>query len=287
MHDVRPELHYQVGATPGLTEDPRCVRDERCQALIASLPEEARPYPIQGPDPKWRFFWRYGESLPAGTETKFPQLNADPVTPAAFPQWPEVMNAWAQQLFQSVTTCAEMCALGLDLPRDAFTRRARYGPHLLAPTASDLEKYGGKVGTVLAGFHYDLNLLTIHRRSRYPGLYIWPRNTGLKLPVRMPEGCLLVQAGRQMEMLTDGEILAGYHEVVVTEATRDAMARNRARGGEARPMWRISSTMFYHVASDEVLEPIQPRFSASSAYPPVLCGDYVQEQLRGIALKKH
>ena len=42
-------------------------------------------------------------------------------------------------------------------------------PHLLAPTASDLVKYGEK-DTILAGFHTDLNFLTIHGRSRYPGL---------------------------------------------------------------------------------------------------------------------
>ena len=34
----------------------------------------------------------------------------------------------------------------------------------------------------------------------------------------MPAGCLLVQAGQQMEYLTAGEVQAGMHEVVVTDA---------------------------------------------------------------------
>jgi hypothetical protein len=53
----------------------------------------------------------------------------------------------------------------------------QYGPHLLAPTGSDLHvhKYGKK-GTVLAGYHYDLNFLTIHGKSRFPGLNIWLRD---------------------------------------------------------------------------------------------------------------
>jgi hypothetical protein len=53
----------------------------------------------------------------------------------------------------------------------------QYGPHLLAPTGSDLhtEQYG-KLGTVLAGYHYDLNFLTIHGKSRFPGLNIWLRD---------------------------------------------------------------------------------------------------------------
>jgi hypothetical protein len=93
-------------------------------------------------------------------------------------------------------------------------------PHLLAPTASDLVKYNEK-DTILAGFHTDLNFLTIHGRSRYPGLHIWARNTGKRLLVQFPPTgrYLLVQAGKQLEHLTGGLIKAGYHEVVVNEPT--------------------------------------------------------------------
>ena len=45
---------------------------------------------------------------------------------------------------------------------------------MLAPTAADLQRY--KKGTILAGLHYDFNFLTIHGKSRYPGLYCWTRN---------------------------------------------------------------------------------------------------------------
>lgn len=51
-----------------------------------------------------------------------------------------------------------MTALGLGLEREQFTNAGKYGPHLLAPTASDLEKYGKK-DEILAGFHTDLNFL--------------------------------------------------------------------------------------------------------------------------------
>jgi hypothetical protein len=36
----------------------------------------------------------------------------------------------------------------------------KFSPHLLAPTASDLVKYG-KQDTILAGFHSDLNFLFV------------------------------------------------------------------------------------------------------------------------------
>ena len=55
-------------------------------------------------------------------------------------------------------------------------------------------------------------------KSRYPGLYIWLRN-GKKYRVVVPDGCLLLQAGKQLEWLTGGYITAGFHEVVVTADT--------------------------------------------------------------------
>jgi hypothetical protein len=50
----------------------------------------------------------------------------------------------------AVLAIAEMVALGFDLPADALTKLAVGGPHLLAPTASDLNQYH-KADTILAG----------------------------------------------------------------------------------------------------------------------------------------
>lgn len=157
---------------------------------------------------KWRFFWRVG-SRPL--ETRFKELNADPVIPAGFPEWEDVMNTWGNKMLAAVSTVAEMVAIGLGLNADDFTQRMRLGPHLLAPTGADVQKHG-KLGTVYAGYHYDLNFLTIHGKSRYPGLFIWLRG-GERMPVKIPDGCLLIQAGKQMEWLTGGYIKAGFHEV--------------------------------------------------------------------------
>jgi isopenicillin N synthase-like dioxygenase len=69
-----------------------------------------------------------------------------------------------------------------------------------------------------------LNFLTLHGKSRFPGLDIWLRD-GTKVPVSVPDGCLLVQAGMQIEYLTGGLIQAGWHEVVVNQKTIDAIER--------------------------------------------------------------
>ncbi len=165
-------------------------------------------------------------------------------------------------------------------------------PHLLAPTASDLVKYG-QMNTILAGFHTDLNFLTIHGRSRYPGLHIWARNTGKRIAVKIPQGnFLLVQAGKQLEHITGGLVKAGYHEVVVNQATVDTIER-RSTDFPDRPLVRISSTFFWHLSSDYDLTPIPALADAAHRvridqvnlgkdegeevkYPPMKVGEQVQ-----------
>ncbi|GAA6013375.1 hypothetical protein JCM8202_003124 [Rhodotorula sphaerocarpa] len=253
--DLRPEVHYQVGVTLENTEKPKCHSNEACQAVIAALDPEERPLDLQGghADPKCRFFYRMGRSPP---KTAFPALRMDNVIPRAFAAtWQQSMETWGTQIQRAVEGVSEMLAEGLGLERETFLEAGRFGSHLLAPTATDLRKYG-KEGSIFAGFHTDLNFLTIHGRSRFPGLHIWARNSGKRISVKLPPGCLLVQAGKQLEHYTGGLILAGYHEVVCTSATLAALQSRLASPSTAsRPQIRISSTFFHHLSSDEVLSP--------------------------------
>ena len=220
------------------------------------------------------------------------------------------MDGWGSKMLVAVETAAEMAARGFGLEPDAFTRRMRMGPHLLAPTGASLTQRGllalggtwssevawllrgcnakkvlrmrtvlscrrslqastglkayqcvsrahssclhmhwfftsnsqaqlrrggryvpwpasytlcnctgadlgahGQRGAVLAGWHYDLNFLSAHGKSRFPGLAVWLQD-GRRLPVSIPDGCLLLQAGKQLEWLTGGHVRAGMHEVL-------------------------------------------------------------------------
>ncbi|KAI0199435.1 Clavaminate synthase-like protein [Astrocystis sublimbata] len=302
--DLRPEVNYQVGVTLENTEKPKCAVDAPCLDVIKRLAPVERPLDIgaHAPDPKCRFFWRMGETPPY--ETQFPGLNAENVVPeeeGIRERWTPVLERWGKCMKSAVTGVAEMAAVGMGLPAETFSDAGRYGPHLLAPTASDLRKYGSK-DTILAGFHTDLNFLTIHGRSRYPGLHIWARNTGRKIAVRMPagDGHLLVQAGKQLEHISGGLVKAGFHEVVVNDATLATMARRQEEEPE-RPLIRISSTFFWTLASDFDLVPI-PKLEQTArevraeqldlgrdegqavTYPPMKVGEQVQQELKHIAL---
>eukprot|EP00252_Welwitschia_mirabilis_P024253 TRINITY_DN7130_c0_g1_i3.p1 TRINITY_DN7130_c0_g1~~TRINITY_DN7130_c0_g1_i3.p1 ORF type:complete len:391 (+),score=62.12 TRINITY_DN7130_c0_g1_i3:157-1173(+) len=279
LDQERPHLHYQVGVTPEGVERPRLLFDVDMQRKISEMPEEDRPHIPLGADPKWRYMWRVG---PRPLETRFKELNADPVIPEGFTEWEDTMNGWGSKMISAVEVVAEMAALGFGLPKDSFTSKMKEGPHLLAPTGSDLLKHG-KEGTVFAGYHYDLNFLTIHGRSRFPGLFIWLRN-GKKVEVSVPVGCLLIQAGKQLEWLTGGDCQAGMHEVVVSERTLKAIERACQAG---KSLWRVSSTVFGHIASDAILEPLGHFASSPSAknYPTMCAGEFVEQELAVINLK--
>lgn len=275
----RAHLHYQVGVTPEGVEVPRSLVDEEMQEKLRAMPKECQPSTPTGPDPKWRYMWRVG---PRPSNTRFQELNAEPVIPDGFPEWKETMDSWGYKMISAIEAVAVMAAIGFGLPKDAFTALMKQGPHLLAPTGSDLRRHG-KEGTVFAGYHYDLNFLTIHGRSRFPGLSIWLRN-GQKVGVKVPVGCLLIQTGKQIEWLTGGDCIAGMHEVVVTNRTIDAI---KLASQHNRSLWRVSSTLFAHIASDAVLKPLG-HFAQSplaSKYPPIPAGEFVEQELAVINLK--
>lgn len=182
-------------------------------------------------------------------------------------------------------TAAEMCAVGLGITRDTFSSKMKLGPHLLAPTGSDLTK--NDTGTVFAGVHYDLNFLTIHGKSRFPGLYIWLKD-GTKMAVKVPDGCLLLQSGIQIEWMTGGYIKAGFHEVVYTDATKERVQKRIEENKDAH-VWRVSSTLFSHIRHDQSLAPLDCLSDkwdegAKEKYYDITSEEKTMEELKAINL---
>ncbi|EOR01793.1 hypothetical protein J056_004029 [Wallemia ichthyophaga EXF-994] len=280
--DERPEHSYQVGCTVGI-EKAKCfsTHDAYCVSVINSLEESERPTPVEangdGSDLKCRFFHRMSTPDP---NTQYATDMLQNITPADFKgrNWEGVMNDTGKVFLNAIEHLSILLAQGLGLPPDTFVDSAKYGNHLLAPTGSDLSKYG-YLNSVLAGFHTDLNFLTIHGKSRFSGLSIWARNTGKKIPVSIPDGCYLVQAGKQLEHYTGGKILAGFHEVVVNDKTISQI-ENHMQQHPARPLIRVSSTFFYHLSSSLPLPEHLPK------YPAMNVGDLVMNELKSIGLSE-
>lgn len=76
----------------------------------------------------------------------------------------------------------------------------------------------------------------------------------------------------------------GFVQVLCTEGTIQAA---KLAAEEKRPQWRVSSTVFSQIASDEILRPLG-KFAtaeAKAAYPETISGQYVEQELEAINLK--
>lgn len=267
--------NYQVGLTPPGSET---ARDWSTWA--ATLPPEHRPLTVPGvPDAKGRMMWPIG---PRPKRSRWPNLNASLArVPAQFDWLQPDMDAWGNLMRQAGTELMELIAVGLDLGQRSIVRMMHNAPHLLGPTGGDFATHT-QLGKVLAGLHNDFNLITIHGQTVIRALVAWTRDNKPFL-VEVPDGCLLVQAGKQLEYLTGGYMVAGLHEVLVTPQALDDVARIRAAGGST---WRVSSNLFAHLGTRHVLRPLE-RFATREAlrrYPPVYVGDYMMQELGQIGL---
>lgn len=78
---------------------------------------------------------------------------------------------------------------------------------------------------------------------------------------------------------------AGMHEVIVAPETLAAVEAAKAAG---RCLWRVSSTVFGHIASDELLQPLGGFLTddCEAQYPATTAGQQVKRELEVIKLKR-
>jgi isopenicillin N synthase-like dioxygenase len=269
---AKPELWFQRGWTPPNTE-----------VAVAGGGQ---------PDFKECYFAAPSPSDPA-LRGQFPELYPDNVWPHEVqPEFQARYLELGHALHAAGTALLEGAALSLGLARDAFGRRLAKGAHVTR-VLNYLGLNDDQVGTdVLWGEeHTDFNLLTLLPGGQFynpagiaaakpddkSGLFLRTRGTpenpaGTLVRGRAPEGCITVQVGQELEILTAGAFLATPH--VIT-----------APGVAA---WtRMSSAHFIHLGADEVLYPLEAFRTADAMRnygPPVLAGTYCLKTLVDIGL---
>lgn len=256
---VRRNLHYQVGLTPEFIEKPR----DRCDTVYAL--GAVKP---KGFDPKSRWFHRL---TPVELDTEYTDITGANVIPEQFPEWENTFNNIGDHFTSVLDALNTVVSIELGMTPGMLNDKCHNGNHMIAPTMSDLNTYNTP-GCILAGFHSDISLFSIHGKSRFPGLNIWTRD-GQKIRVKVPEDCFVVQAGSQLEYITGGYIHAGFHEVVVES---DTLAIQRDS------MTRVSSTFFAHINSDKYLE-VLPQFATTETikkYPTIKEGEWLRRRLK-------
>ena len=268
IEEMYPEFGYETGITPEFTE-----RARKHFNMIASLKEENWPLTPQPPpkDSKWRFMYKVGDRKDS-EDFALPK-----VVPKDFPEFEKLSDEWSSSMVETLFSVSQLLAIGLGLEQNAFLDKMLRGAHILGPTGSDIEKFD--VDTILAGFHYDFCMLTIHGKSNYPGLYIWLRD-GTRLPVVLEDGYLLIQSGLELEIFTGGLIKAGMHEVLVTEKAKEIL-EERKKLNISNAQWRVSSTVFGHVEHDCIIEPLGHFGTEENLknYPPITGLELMKREL--------
>ncbi|MEZ0495964.1 isopenicillin N synthase family dioxygenase [Sphingomonas sp. IW22] len=216
-------------------------------------------------------FWHIGRELAAGHRF------SDVMAPNIWPDEPKGFRDTFIELFTAFDRAGERLlsaiARYLGLAPDWFDTAVADGNSILRllhypPVTEDAPN-------VRAGAHEDINLITLLLGAEEAGLELLDRD-GRWLPVKPPEGAMVVNVGDMLQRLTNHVLPSTTHRVVNPPVER--------RGHS-----RYSMPFFLHPAPDFVIKTLPGCISAErpNRYPePITAHDYLYERLVEIGLIK-
>lgn len=216
----------------------------------------------------------------------FPELNAAPVWPAGHTALPESYTAIALELQRVGEGVLAACERALDLAPDTLLEGLAHGPHVTRVLRYlPLETENVDAGFLWGENHTDFCAMTLLPGGRFlgqdderiarpedgSGLFQTTR-AGELVPGTPPAGCIGVQIGQQLEVLTGGTLLATPHEI---------------RAPRIPGLSRLSTAHFMHLNTSRTVFPLEAFRSEEAVRryrPPVLAGTYDTKILVDIGL---
>ncbi|MGQ9864542.1 MAG: isopenicillin N synthase family dioxygenase [Bacteroidia bacterium] len=198
------------------------------------------------------------------------------IWPRELPEFEEVLKAAYREFFHTGRLLLQAVALYLDLPVDYFEERIRGGPSLLRL----LHYYGIEDSSSLppdatrAAAHGDINVITLLIGASAEGLEVLTRQNTWLSPTVQPHQ-MVVNVGDMLEYFTAGRLRSTIHRVVLPPP-------------EKRHLPRYSVPFFLHFRPEVEITPL-PQFTTPEtavAYPPLTAGDFLDQRLRELGLKK-
>ena len=221
-------------------------------------------------EPDLKEFWQVGRELPEGHP--FRAEYKSNVWPEEIPEWRDVATRLFDALEECAVTLLHALAEYLGVPRDRFTEMIVDGNHVLRvihypPVASDAAP-----NAMRSAPHEDINMITLLCEATDSGLEILTGD-GEWLAVEAGPGQIVADAGDMLARVVNDFIPATTHRVVNTP---ESVHRSR-----------FSMPFFVHPYSACDLT-VMKEFTtpeASTKYPPVTAGEFLEERLREIGLK--
>lgn len=217
-------------------------------------------------------FYHVGQEPPPGHRLR--EVYPANVWPAEIPGIEEASMALYRRLEETARVILRALAAYFELPEETFSGMAEQGQSLLRIIHYPPVPEDRAPGAVRAAEHEDINLITLLPEATDSGLEILSRE-GEWLPITSGPGEIVVDAGDMLSRATNQVVPATTHRVVNPE-------------GEAARRERYSMPFFVHPYPEVDLTVMERFVSAErpARFPPITAGEFLEERLREIGLKK-
>lgn len=216
-------------------------------------------------------FFQIGQEVPEGHPLK--SRYADNVVVAETPDFTAMGKALYREFERAGGQLLEAIAIHLDLPEDYFQSKITSGNSILRsihypPITQE------PASAIRAEQHEDINLITLLVGASAGGLQLLDTNN-VWVPI-MPEADeIVINVGDMLQRLTNNYLKSTTHRVV----------------NPPREEWhlpRLSIPFFLHPVSDMDLSCLSACITPDNPlhYEPITAGEYLDERLREIGLKK-
>ncbi len=219
-------------------------------------------------------FYHIGQEVTDGDPIK--KLYPDNVWPAEVPELEEYGIRVYKTLEAAGLEMLRAIALYLNLEEHYFDQKVKNGNSILRPIHYFPIENPDEVPSdaVRAAEHGDINLITLLMGASADGLQVLRRD-GKWIPITALPDQLVVNVGDMLDRLTNHKLKSTIHRVV--NPPKDLMKHSR-----------YSIPFFMHPRSEMDLSCLESCTSESNPkrYPDITAGDFLNERLAEIGLKK-
>ena len=221
--------------------------------------------------PDLKEFWQMGQEVTDGDEIR--KEYPSNIVVDLLPDFEEIGRKLYAAFEKSGGLLLQAIALYLDLDENYFDANVHNGNSILRAIHYPPIQ-GEPKSSIRAEQHEDINLITLLAGASAEGLQVKDKD-GNWVSVNAPEGHLVINVGDMLQRLTNNVLRSTTHRVV----------------NPPREMWhtsRYSIPFFLHPRSNMDLTCLDICITQDNplSYQPIASGEYLDERLREIGLKK-
>ena len=222
-------------------------------------------------EPDQKEFWHTGRALP--DDSPYRATMAETPSVGEVDGFDDATRAMYDALDEFGRVLLRGVALHLGLREDWFDDKVQNGNSILRLLHYPPQMDPPPAGSVRAGAHEDINVITLLLGAEEAGLQVKHRS-GEWLSVSPPAGSIVINCGDMLQRLTAGVLPSTTHRVINPSPERARFPR-------------YSTPFFLHFNQDVMIEALpQCVAEGGTPEPAITAQDYLMERLQEIGLVK-